>query len=69
MERIHSALSRFLPNLFAYHFLVVATRMDGISDIFEMTVHKDTFQQLQEGRAELVQQKLLENPTPAGSDE
>jgi glycosyltransferase involved in cell wall biosynthesis len=48
LERIHAFLSRHFPNLFAYNFLVVATRMDGISDIFEMTVHTEEYKQIQE---------------------
>jgi glycosyltransferase involved in cell wall biosynthesis len=43
-EKIHGFLSRLMPNLFAYNFLVVATRMDGISDIFEMTLHTEKVQ-------------------------
>jgi glycosyltransferase involved in cell wall biosynthesis len=36
-ERMHSFLSRNFPNLFAYNFLVIATRMDGIEDILKQT--------------------------------
>jgi glycosyltransferase involved in cell wall biosynthesis len=38
-ERVHSFLSRVFPNLFAYNFLVIATRMDGIADVFNQTIH------------------------------
>ncbi len=37
-ESIHAWLSRIFPNLFSYNFLVVATRMDDISDIFQKTI-------------------------------
>ena len=37
LERVHSFLSRHMPNLFAYNFLVIATRMDGIEDILKQT--------------------------------
>jgi glycosyltransferase involved in cell wall biosynthesis len=39
IEKVHAALSRTFPNVFAYNFLVVARRMDGISDIFHQTIH------------------------------
>ncbi len=38
MESIHAWLSKHFPNLFAYNFLVIAERMDGLSEIFEQTV-------------------------------
>jgi glycosyltransferase involved in cell wall biosynthesis len=38
IEAIHSWLSRKFPNLFAYNFLVIAERIDGLSDIFEKTI-------------------------------
>lgn len=41
-DKIHTILSRWLPNLFAYNFLVVATRMDAISDIFRMTIDENS---------------------------
>jgi len=53
-EKIHTVFSRFFPSLFAYNFLVTATRMDGISDIFEKTLHAETethFQQELPGHA------------------
>lgn len=37
IERFHAFLSDHFPNLFAYNFLIVATRMDGIDDIFKQT--------------------------------
>jgi glycosyltransferase involved in cell wall biosynthesis len=37
IENIHSFLSRNFRNLFAYNFLVIATRMDGIEDILKQT--------------------------------
>lgn len=39
IESIHNWLSKHFPNLFAYNFLVVAERMDGLSEIFEQTVN------------------------------
>jgi glycosyltransferase involved in cell wall biosynthesis/SAM-dependent methyltransferase len=36
-EGFHAFLSHHFPNLFAYNFLIVATRMDGIEDIFKQT--------------------------------
>ncbi|MCI0416519.1 bifunctional glycosyltransferase/class I SAM-dependent methyltransferase [bacterium] len=38
IESIHAWMSRHFPNLFAYNFLVIAERIDGLSDIFEQTV-------------------------------
>jgi glycosyltransferase involved in cell wall biosynthesis len=38
METFHAWLSRTFPNLFAYNFLIIAERMDGLSDIFDRTV-------------------------------
>jgi 2-polyprenyl-3-methyl-5-hydroxy-6-metoxy-1,4-benzoquinol methylase len=38
VERIHAWFSRHFPNLFAYNFLVVCTRLDDISDIFNETL-------------------------------
>lgn len=38
VEKVHAFLSRLYPKLFAYNFLVVARRMDDLSDIFEKTV-------------------------------
>lgn len=40
VERIHSLLSRLFPNLFSYNFLVIATRMDSVYDVFERTIHE-----------------------------
>ncbi len=37
IERFHAFLSDHFPNLFAYNFLIIATRMDGIEDIFKQT--------------------------------
>jgi len=38
IERIHSFFSRLYPPLFAYNFLIVATRIDSIDDIFKKTI-------------------------------
>jgi glycosyltransferase involved in cell wall biosynthesis len=38
VECVHAFLSRHLPALFAYNFVVTARRMHGIADIFEMAV-------------------------------
>jgi hypothetical protein len=38
LESIHAWLSRQFPNLFAYNFLIVAERLDGLADIFEQTI-------------------------------
>ena len=38
VESIHSWLSKHFPNLFAYNFLVMAERIDGLADIFEKTI-------------------------------
>lgn len=38
LERLHARLSRLYPNLFAYNFLVVAGRLDDLSDVFEKTM-------------------------------
>jgi glycosyltransferase involved in cell wall biosynthesis len=38
IEKIHSFLSRLYPPLFAYNFLIIATRVDSVSDIFKKTV-------------------------------
>ena len=37
IERFHAFLSHHFPNLFAYNFLIIATRMDGIEDILKQT--------------------------------
>lgn len=42
LEKIHSLLSRLLPNLFAYNFLIVAGRMDEIFEIFDKTIYAGT---------------------------
>ena len=41
LEKFHSLLSRLLPNLFAYNFLIVAGRMDEIFEIFDKTIYAD----------------------------
>jgi SAM-dependent methyltransferase len=38
VESVHAWLARLMPRLFAYNFLVVATRQDSINQIFAMTV-------------------------------
>ena len=38
LERLHAWLSRLYPTLFSYNFLVVASRLDDLSDVFERTV-------------------------------
>ena len=38
IESTHAFLSRKFPNLFAYNFLVVATRMDDVNDILDATL-------------------------------
>lgn len=38
VERMHAFLSRKLPGLFAYHFLVVADRLDATDEVYEATV-------------------------------
>ena len=38
VESIHSWLSKYFPNLFAYNFLIIAERIDGLADIFEKTI-------------------------------
>jgi len=37
-ERIHAWFSRHFPNLFSYNFLIVSTRLEDISDIFNETL-------------------------------
>ena len=39
LENIHTFFSRRFLNLFAYNFLIIATRMDGLADILEMTIN------------------------------
>lgn len=41
IERVHSFLSRLSPSLFAYNFLVIATRIDSIDDVFRKTVRTE----------------------------
>jgi glycosyltransferase involved in cell wall biosynthesis len=41
IEKVHAFLSRLYPPLFAYNFLVIATRIDSISDIFERTIQSE----------------------------
>jgi glycosyltransferase involved in cell wall biosynthesis len=38
VEKIHSFLSRLYPSLFAYNFLIIATRVDSVNDIFKKTI-------------------------------
>jgi SAM-dependent methyltransferase len=38
IEKVHSSLSRLCPPLFAYNFLIIATRIDSIDDIFKKTI-------------------------------
>ena len=38
VEKIHSFFSRLYPPLFAYNFLVTATRTDSVNDIFQKTI-------------------------------
>lgn len=38
VEKFHTFLSRCFPKLFAYNFLVIARRMDDVSDIFSQTI-------------------------------
>jgi len=38
VERVHAFFSRLYPPLFAYNFLVIATRIDSIDDIFKKTI-------------------------------
>ncbi|TFG59304.1 MAG: glycosyltransferase [Deltaproteobacteria bacterium] len=40
IERGHAFLSRLYPKMFAYNFLYVVRRLDGLSDIFERTVRE-----------------------------
>ncbi|MGH9858325.1 MAG: methyltransferase domain-containing protein, partial [Acidobacteriota bacterium] len=51
IEAIHSWLSRQFPNLFAYNFLVIAERTDGLADIFEKTIPE--FNREQSGEQEV----------------
>jgi len=41
IEKVHSFLSRLYPPLFAYNFLVVATRIDSIDEIFMKTMQNE----------------------------
>lgn len=38
IESFHAWLSGHFPNLFAFNFLIIAERLDGLTDIFEQTV-------------------------------
>lgn len=38
LEKIHSALAQIYPKLFSYNFLLVATRMDDLTTIFDKTI-------------------------------
>lgn len=38
IEKVHAFFSRLYPPLFAYNFLVIATRIDSIDDIFKKTI-------------------------------
>jgi glycosyltransferase involved in cell wall biosynthesis len=37
LEKVHSSLARVYPKMFSYNFLLVATRMDDLSAIFDRT--------------------------------
>lgn len=41
VEAVHAWFSRVFPSLFAYNFLVVAERMDGIADILDLTIRPE----------------------------
>jgi glycosyltransferase involved in cell wall biosynthesis len=41
IERIHAFLSRWYPPFFAYNFLVTATRVDSIDDVFKKTTQTE----------------------------
>jgi len=41
IEKIHAFFSRLYPPLFAYNFLVTATRVDSIGDIFQKTTQPE----------------------------
>ena len=41
IEKIHAFFSRLYPPLFAYNFLVIATRIDSIDDIFKKTIRNE----------------------------
>jgi 2-polyprenyl-3-methyl-5-hydroxy-6-metoxy-1,4-benzoquinol methylase len=43
LEKIHSSFARLYPKMFAYNFLVVATRMDDLSAIFDRTTGRKIF--------------------------
>jgi 2-polyprenyl-3-methyl-5-hydroxy-6-metoxy-1,4-benzoquinol methylase len=38
VEKLHSFLSRLYPPLFAYNFMITATRIDSVGDIFKKTI-------------------------------
>ena len=38
IERLHAFLSRLYPPFFAYNFLIIATRVDSIDDVFKKTI-------------------------------
>lgn len=40
VEKMHSFFSQRFQKLFAYNFLVIATRMDNVSDIFKLTMSR-----------------------------
>jgi len=61
LETFHSFFSRWFPNLFAYNFLVTATRMDALPDIFEMTVHQERWRDGQEELRERAKRMLEEH--------
>jgi len=43
LEKVHSSLARIYTKLFSYNFLMVATRMDDLSVIFDKTTGIKTF--------------------------
>lgn len=38
VEKIHAVLSRLIPSLFSYNFVIIATRLDSFDDIFRKTI-------------------------------
>ncbi|MBP7654558.1 methyltransferase domain-containing protein, partial [Candidatus Dependentiae bacterium] len=38
LEKIHYYFSNFFPSIFAYNYLIIAQRMDSISEIFDKTI-------------------------------
>lgn len=56
-EKAHSSLARVYPKMFSYNFLMVATRMDELSAIFDKTTGTESFEKDDSNRETSIKMK------------